>query len=101
MPPPISAGGRTGVALLEGDAVAAGVGLTSPTGVAVGAPETAGVDVAEIAVPIESSAPDESPEELQAATNNKTSSAASNAGAFNTCRFGPVRRSVVDGKLLC
>jgi len=90
-----------GVALMDGDAVAAGVELTSPSGVAAGASERTGVDVAGIAVAVESCTPDESSEELQAAASKNTSSTSNNAGALTTCHFGPARKSVVDGKLLC
>jgi hypothetical protein len=78
---------------MEGEAVATGVELTPLSGVAVG--------VAEIAVAVGSSTPDESSEELQATASNDNSSTAINADAPNTCHFGPVRKSVVDGKLLC
>ncbi len=54
-----------------------------------------------IVVAVESPVPDESPEELQATVSNNTISTAINVGALNTCNFGPVRKSVVDGKLSC
>ena len=81
--------------------MATGVKLTSPSGVAAGAPETAGVDVTGKAVAVESPVPEDSPEELHPAASNNTNTAVSNAGALNTCQIGPVRKSVVDGKLLC
>ena len=94
-------GGRTEVALTEGEAVAAGGELTSPTGVAAGVSERFAVGAAITTLAVAASAPEESPEELHATASNSTSSAVNNAAALNTCQTGPVRKSVVNGNLLC
>ena len=50
-------------------------------------------------VVIDAPEPNGSPEELQATT--RISSVVNNVGAHNSCQTGPVRKSVVNGKLLC
>ena len=92
-------GGRTGVALLEGKAVAAGGEPTSPTGVSAAVAEMFRGGETVTIVAIDAPELNGSPEELQATAS--ISSAANNVGAQNRCQTGPVRKSVVNGKLLC
>ena len=99
-PPPISVGGRIEVTPTEGEAVATGDEITSPTGVATVVSEESGVGVAITTLAIASSAPGKLPEELQDTVSKRNSSAINNAGALGPCQREPVRKSVVNGNLL-